>query len=1108
MHNNSATRNLLLLGYTLLLVYGTWFPLDDWNWSEGGVEAFLAMEWTRRAPLTDILLNLFVYLPFGFFAVDCLRLQRQFAVIAATGAGFLLSAMLELGQTYLPGRVTSGTDIALNTLGSFAGAAVAGLLPHIDLVRRLRQAVWAGMRDKRAGRLGLFALTLWALSQWTPFIPSMDLGNLRAGLAPLAAALLGDSTVDQQRFYQYLLMLAGMTCVALAVFIPDRTRLSWIVTGLAVVLAGKILIVSRSLSLEAVLSAGIALLCLIALQKLSSNALKLMAMGLLLSYHAYRSLQPAELDQALHSFNWIPFLGHLNGVQGLFTLLDVVWVFAAIAYSLTTTLFGRGVWRLLVIACVMVCVVAIELGQQYIPGRYPDVTDIVVAVSCIVMARRWHWGIEIPDEDRAAPPQVRNVSGIGVGLLVLLALVAIATTVKLTAPGELVIQSQKYTLPAPGELPAPSLPRFNVTHPRLPAPTPSDVAVISRDNPAYWETHRRKAKKDALYSRILLALVEPGSVDLGQLHDDLLQGRGGAGGDQRSLLLAMGYDWLHAGWSAQQRSDLLQHIDRECQALIEAIADGQQLSPYSASLYTGSLQALMAMAIASHTDSGNEDCMRFAADYWQNRVLPVWRQVMGSSGGWHEGGESLSFGLGQALYSLPAMWRKATGEDLFQTEPGLRGMLEFELFRTRPDGRQMRWGDASAFLRPSQELAALAREFGHAGAYNLAKPPRRPRPLAFPWGPISGDLAAEIAGSPDNYKYFDGIGMLIGRSDWTESATWFAFKAGDNYWSNTHLDQGAFTIYKGGPLAIDSGQPGSKDAHHRLNYAVQSIAHNVVTVTDPAELGPGARPAPAVRIDQVANDGGQRRVGSGWGRPAPLDLMDWSLQANHYETVGRSLQGIHRDLVWKTAELTPAYTSYDSGVDLFTERGDRVSNYLRSFAYLPGEDLFVVHDRLELRNADFRTRWLLHSLNEPRITGNVFAVSLPPDHERGWPGGSLEAQLIIPGNALVTSVGGPGSEYLVAGSNYPADASSERGKANSHEIEGGAWRVEIDHPRDSRYKEFLVVLKASGTGAGQPSPRIELTRESGQRRLVIHGKQTKILILPLALEPISLQAAR
>ena len=151
----------------------------------------------------------------------------------------------------------------------------------------------------------------------------------------------------------------------------------------------------------------------------------------------------------------------------------------------------------------------------------------------------------------------------------------------------------------------------------------------------------------------------------------------------------------------------------------------QRLSPYNVILYNAPLQALMACAIATYRDDPRADpVMNFTADLWLKRVLPVWRQVMGQHGGWHEGGEYVGIGIGQAIYELPAMWRRATGEDFFAREPGIRGFLDFLVYRTRPDGTHFRWGDGAWFDRIVPDATPLALEFRDAAAYSL-RPPRQ-----------------------------------------------------------------------------------------------------------------------------------------------------------------------------------------------------------------------------------------------------------------------------------------------------------------------------------------------------------------------------------------------
>ena len=190
-------------------------------------------------------------------------------------------------------------------------------------------------------------------------------------------------------------------------------------------------------------------------------------------------------------------------------------------------------------------------------------------------------------------------------------------------------------------------------------------------------------------------------------------------GHEQGKPLAVAYDWLYPLWTDAQRSQLRDKLVDGCKYLIKLIRK-DRLSPYNVYLYNAPLQALMACSIAIYRDDPRGDAvMAFTYDLWKDRVLPVWRQVMGRNGGWHEGGEYVGIGIGQAIYELPAMWRRATGEDLFATEPGIRGFLDFLVYRTRPDGTHFRWGDGTWFDRIVPDAIPLALEFRDAAAESV-----------------------------------------------------------------------------------------------------------------------------------------------------------------------------------------------------------------------------------------------------------------------------------------------------------------------------------------------------------------------------------------------------
>jgi VanZ family protein len=117
------TRNHLLLylnlGYALLIVYASLYPLAGWR--DSGVEAlaFVGAAWPRYYTSFDLASNVFAYLPFGFLCAATLRIRLAplAACLLATALGASLSLGLELVQNYLPNRVPSNLDLGLQHAG-------------------------------------------------------------------------------------------------------------------------------------------------------------------------------------------------------------------------------------------------------------------------------------------------------------------------------------------------------------------------------------------------------------------------------------------------------------------------------------------------------------------------------------------------------------------------------------------------------------------------------------------------------------------------------------------------------------------------------------------------------------------------------------------------------------------------------------------------------------------------------------------------------------------------------------------------------------------------------------------------------------------------------
>lgn len=1052
----------LALAYGMLVVYGTLFPLDEWTPPLGGWSNPITATWPQSAPRADLFVNLLAYVPLGLFLALWLRPRTGTvaAIVVAGLAGSSLSFVLEMLQSALPSRVPSPLDWVANTAGGVGGALLAAALdPQLVTGRKLQQWRRFWFAEGTLANLALVIVAMWVLTQAAPFVPSLDLGNLKHGLKPLGNTLHHPSTFEPVRALEtglHILALGLMVrCMALR-------AMWWPFIGFSLaVLLFKVPVVGRQLSLEVLAGWLIAAVALATLPGRTPVARILPATAALLTAHALAQFEPGK-DAATAVINWIPFRGQVGTLEGMLDILETLWPFMALGLLARWLTVWR--WRLAVMlsGSMLVGLLAflLEWLQQSIPGRFADITDVLLAMLGWLLP--WLFAETHAGAIRPAPlPATRSMRWAVPALATVMLTLGLAGWMAGSQVQMARDDRGRSMLPAPETLTEIVLPGFRHSHPRLPHPSEADILRLRRENPGWIEQSRKLAAggKGQLWDVIFMAYIEPGSQDLALLHSRLMKMKYSFRGHQQTKPIAQAYDWLYAQWDGPQREALREKLAKGVGYLVNYIRQ-DRLSPYNVYLYNSPFQALLASNLVLYGDDPRGELyMRFTYDLWKNRVLPAWRQVMGRNGGWHEGGEYLGIGIGQAIYQAPAMWRSATGEDLFRTEPGLRGFLDFVTYRKRPDGTDFRWGDAGFFNRAVPDVIPLALEYRHAAAYNLRPPKPRPEPSSWPWGPLTdAALLSPVARTTLPLdRHFDGIGLVVARSDWSADATYLTFKAGDNYWSHSHLDQGAFTLYKGGELALDSGFYGPKyGSDHHMNYAYQSIAHNLVTVTDPDDTAL----ASGKETRAIANDGGQRRIGSGWGlESAPIDLSEWLDKRELYHTGVMRRYFTGHDSVVAVADLTPAYSNSRSGAGEFSHRTRRVERMWRTLVYDRHADVVIVRDVVHASHAEFRKRWLLHTQQEPMVIGDRFTVRTPPDATRQVRGGSLYGQVLLPVQSDLRTVGGPGFEFWIDGRNYDENGTLAAAIARKGQpTEAGAWRIELSPSAAEREDEFLVVL--------------------------------------------------
>lgn len=457
------------------------------------------------------------------------------------------------------------------------------------------------------------------------------------------------------------------------------------------------------------------------------------------------------------------------------------------------------------------------------------------------------------------------------------------------------------------------------------------------------------------------------------------------------------------------------------------------------------------------------------AEIWLKRhVIPAANEMAGGEAGEEAGGQAEGFsydiwGYARPLGRLLAAWKSATGEDLFEHAVGIEYDAVWNAYGRQPDGTLFRSEDCPSGITWGQDTRStfelIAREYGDGIARTLADG------IAFRYPQVVWAILlfrdptvkpARLADLP-LARRFRGLGHVYSRSAWEDPDAVFAtFQCGPIYAGHQHLDNNAFTIFRGAPLAIESGV--NEYSAHRANYYARTVAHNTITVLDPDEAFPDA--VWSWQGEGGSNDGGQRRID-----------FPGRVTASVVEKAVREVgQIVH-------FERTDAYC-YAVGDAARSYRQGKVKRFLRHFLHLY-PDIVVVLDDVETGRASFETRWLLHTMHEPEVDGDVIRAVNEPGALTVW---SLRPEAK---EREIRVVGGKGREFVAGGENYPPDEKTDEC--------AGAWRVEVVDVRQRKRHVFLHVLLASSarnraaeakrwtvTATGSPTRlRLEMRRRAG-----------------------------
>jgi len=358
---------MVLLLVVIFIVYGSLFQFEYYarNYS-GGAVAYLLSTWRDWDHRGDLLSNIMLYLPLGFFGTNALpqRISPSLRAPLTIIGGIGLSCAMELVQFHDAGRVSSMGDVYADAIGSGIGAVSAALIGA--------SVRWPFIRELSAHPVASVLLVMFFGYRLYPYVPVIDLHKywhavrlmvLTPDLPPyesaryvitwLFIAVIIHSLYGYRRFLLLFPLLCGCEFV------------------------GKVLIFDGALKLTDVVGAAAAYLLWALLLRWIPGRFVVVALAFAGIITAQR-LEPFQFAAVPHDFGWVPFAAFMRGsinvnmqafcekfyeYGGLIWLLNRAGVTLSIGVVMTATLLF-----------------ATSYAECWLPERSAEITDALMAV--------------------------------------------------------------------------------------------------------------------------------------------------------------------------------------------------------------------------------------------------------------------------------------------------------------------------------------------------------------------------------------------------------------------------------------------------------------------------------------------------------------------------------------------------------------------------------------------------------------------------------------------------------------------------------------------------------------------------------------------------------
>jgi len=391
-------RALWLL-FSLFVIYGATIPFEF-----AGTSGFLdrlarvplnplvAPDTGRRLSIPDAVQNVLLFVPFGALGVAAAAGtgRRARRILLVTMLGVALSVGVELLQLLMSNRVTSTGDVLANTVGTLAGALLAGLAIRLAarVSRRLDVEGLLGLPELRPA---LVSAGVLAVAFLQPFDVTLEVGAISWKVHAL------ERDVWQRTIWRdegIVVLVASLFAMAGASYLKALgERGAAVKTAFLGTLAvgglesAQLVVASRMPGLWDA-AAGVAGIWLGAVLWALSGRVNwpvlwraiLVLMTALAA--ALQMLSPFDWVSTYRGFSWLPFYGYYQRTtfETLSHVVELALAYFPLGYCLT---YGApSPRRALVLSLALTLAIAapVEALQGWVAGRYADGSDVAVGL--------------------------------------------------------------------------------------------------------------------------------------------------------------------------------------------------------------------------------------------------------------------------------------------------------------------------------------------------------------------------------------------------------------------------------------------------------------------------------------------------------------------------------------------------------------------------------------------------------------------------------------------------------------------------------------------------------------------------------------------------------